>query len=357
MAGKIIDAHMHIPQWISHNGSTVFDSIHRYQDSNSIACVDNMCCTNNGDLWSGYEMDQSILGAIAKLENPGVFTHGCLYIPKDHSLVPQYDFADQLEEMMEIGLDGVKICDFKPDAYKLIGVDSLMEQYEKYIGCCERYGVHMCWHVADPQACWDPELVTDYARKVGWFYGDGDHPTYEQFTEMTYRLLDMHPNLNVMLAHVFFKSFEPQEIETLLKKYPHVTIDLAPGWEMVEGFRTHYDAWYRIFREYSDRFLYATDASMNIDGARADTLARDVLRFLTTDDTFEVAGGRVAHGIALEQDHLDRILYRNHEDRVGKQPKAINKQALKRYIDRYLPLMPDSRNRRLTEEYYRKNLL
>ena len=81
---------------------------------------------------------------------------------------------------------------------------------------------------------WDG-IVVDYARKVGWFYGDGTYPSYDDFINMTYRLLDAHPNLNVMLAHMFFKSFQPDEVEALLQKYPHVTIDLAPGWGMMDG--------------------------------------------------------------------------------------------------------------------------
>ena len=75
-------------------------------------------------------MDQSILGSIAKLENSHVFTHGCLYIPQDVNLTKQYDFVNQLEEMMELGLDGIKICDFKPDAYKILNVEHRLDEYE-----------------------------------------------------------------------------------------------------------------------------------------------------------------------------------------------------------------------------------
>ena len=354
---KIVDAHMHITQWFGKEGQTMFESITRYQEANGIAAVDNMCCSNNGNLWSGYEMDQSIIGAIAKLENPTVFTHGCMYIPEDRSRLSDYRFKDQLEELMELGLDGVKICDFKPDAYKLLGVAERMEEYEEYIALCEKYGVHMCWHVADPPENWDPEKASDYAKQVGWFYGDGCHPSYDDFIRMTYRLLDAHPNLNVMLAHMFFKSFAPNEIEALLQKYPCVTIDLAPGWEMMDGFCTYYHKWYRIFREYSDRFLYATDATMHVGGTRVDTLAQSVRRFLETDDVFESPGNHKTHGIALEQEHLERILYLNHGRTVGETPKEVNKRALKKHIDRYLPLMRDSRNKQMIEAYYRKCLI
>ena len=357
MTGKIIDAHMHIPQWRSWDDRIVFDSIRDYQRDNHIAFIDNMASSSDGSLWKGYELDQSILGAASKRENPTVFSHGCLYIPLDHGQLPPFRFKDQLEEMMEVGLDGVKICDFKPDAYKLFGVDRLMEEYEEYIACCEQYKVHMCWHVADPQTFWDPTQVPESAKRLGWFYGDDTHPTYDQLIGMTYDLLDRHPKLNVTLAHCFFKSFDPDEVAALLQKYPNVTIDLAPAWEMMEGFRAHHEKWYRIFREYSDRFLYATDASMNATPEYTGTRAGGVLRFLSTMDTFSVPGNRVAQGVGLEQTHLERILYQNHERIVGEKPREINKAALKRYMGRYLPLMPDSRNKQMAEEYYRKHLM
>ena len=61
--------------------------------------------------------------------------------------------------------------------------------------------------------------------------------------------------------------------------------------------------------------------------------------------------------IGLGKEHLENILYRNHERSVRVHPKPINKAALKKYINRYLPLMPDSQNKRMTEVYYRNHLL
>lgn len=353
---KIIDGHMHITQWVRNDGKSAFEMIEDYRQNNGIAYVDNMCCSNNANLWSGYEMDQSILGAIAKIENPYVFTHGCLYIPQDAEQIKKYDFKSQLEELMEIGLDGVKICDFKPDAYKILNVESRLEDYDEYIGYCEKYGVHMCWHVADPDFFWDETKVSEQTKKAGWFYGNGTYPTYESLIAFAYKMIEKHPKLNLLLAHAFFKSNEPDEIEALLEKHPNVNIDLAPGSEMFGGFGKYYDKWYNIFRKYSDRFVYATDASTSQTSERRAFLSQSVLRFLQTDDVFDFSNYE-AHGIKLEQEHLDNILYKNHERTVGITPKEINKKALKKYIDRYLPLMPDSKNKRSTEEYYRKNLL
>lgn len=357
MKQKITDGHMHLAQWEGNDGKSIFENLNEYMQGADITAVDNMCCSNNADLWAGFEADQSILGAIAKLENPNVFTHGCLFLPKDNTKFKDHNFKDQLDELMELGLDGIKICDFKPDAYKLFNIDAHLEKYDDFIGYCEKNNVHMCWHVADPDYFWDEKKVTEDVKKRGWFYGDGTFPTYEKLIDMTYGFLDRHPKLNVFLAHLFFKSFEPEEVATLLEKYPNVCLDMAPGWEMFEGFGVHYDKWYELFRRYTTRFIYATDMTLPNNRDFLVTSAQLVLRFLETDEEFEVRGNRFTKGMKLEREHLDNILYKNHENTVGKVPRAINRTTLKKYIQRYLPLIPDSRNKKLTEEYYRKNLI
>lgn len=354
---KKIDGHMHITQWLRQDGKTAFEVIDEYCQNNDIAYVDNMACSNNANLWGGYEMDQSIIGAIAKLENPHVFSHGCLYIPQDVEKTKEYDFVSQLEELMELGMDGVKICDFKPDAYKILSVEKRLDEYEKYISACEKYHVHMCWHIADPDFFWDADKVSEEIKNVGWFYGNGTYPSYEKLISHAYQFLDSHPDLHVQLAHAFFKSESPKEVETLLRTHPHVQIDLAPGGEMFTGFRLYHDEWYRIFRDYSDRFVYATDTSTSYSPDWMTRLAGNVLRFLTTEDEFDYSDDIHAHGIGLTGEQLDNVLYRNHERAVGSTPRPIDKKALKRYIERYLPLMADSPNKHMTEEYYRKNLL
>jgi len=358
MKNRLIDGHMHISQWHRYDGKSVFDVIREYQEKHNIIAVDNMCCTNNGNLWESFEVDQNILGAIAKIENPSVFTHGCLYIPNNPPRNMKIDVKNQLEEIMELGLDGVKICDFKPDAFRLFNVEEHLEEYDEYIGLCEKYKIHMCWHVADPATFWDPDKVSEYAKKVGWFYGDSSFATYDRLTKLAYDFLDAHPKLNVTLAHMFFKGKSPDEMSALLGKYPNVSVDFAPGMEMFSDFMSEHGKWYDIFRKYSDRFIYATDTTIPVTSeSLSDNRVQWVLRFLETDEEFEMNSTVITRGIKLEKCHLENILYKNHQKVVGEKPKPINKEALKKHIQRYLPCMPDSKNKQLTEEYYRKELL
>ncbi len=357
---KRIDAHMHVCQWYIKDGRTAFEALRTYQKEAGIDAVDIMCCSNQGNLWSGYEMDQNIIAAITKMEVPSTYIHGCMYIPKflpDGSLPAGFDFEDQLAELKEIGFDGVKFCEFKPDSYKVHQMERREEAFEKYFGWCEAHHFPMCWHIADPDSFWDADRVPEWARNANWAYTDGTYPSYESLCEKTYALLDRHPNLHVMLAHAFFLSEHPDQVRALLRKYPRVTLDLAPGWEMFDGFRLYHDDWYEIFRTWSDRILYATDATMDSGTEYCGLIADRVYRFLATDETFGTPGNHTARGIRLEEEHLEKILCTNARRIVGAQPRPIDRSALREYIRKYLPIMPETRNKAMIEDYLKRHLL
>lgn len=353
---KRIDAHMHITQLQLADGRSVFDALRQYQRENEIESVDIMCCSNQGNLWKSYEPDQAIVAAITKMEVPSTYIHGCMYIP-DGELPEEFNFVSQLEELRAIGFDGVKSCEYKPDSYKLHHMDKRGEEFEAYFTWCEKNSFPVCMHVADPDTFWDASRTPQFAINSGWFYGDGTFPTYDSLYEQTYAILERHPNMHLMLAHAFFLSNHPEKIRALFRKYPRVTIDLAPGWEMFDGFRLYHDQWSEIFRTYSDRILYATDATISAKSEYANRIAENVHRFLTDDSVFEVPCNYTAWGIALEEEHAEKILYSNIKRIVGNSPREIDRHLLRDYIRKYLPLLPDSRNKCIIEEYYHKNLL
>ncbi len=341
---KKIDGHMHVARW-NVGEETAVDVLQRYKKENNLTAVDIMCCSNRGKLWDGYQDDQCILAAMTKFEDPSTYIHGCMIIPEETENVPEeYTFPYQLEMLRSMGFDGIKNCEYKPDSYKLHRVDDRDESYEAYFAFCEKKGIPMCWHVADPDTFWDANLVAEWAVKAGYFYGDGTYPTYEKLYEKSLAILDRHPNLTVMLAHAYFWSNEPDKVRALFDKYPNVLLDMAPGWEMFDGYRTHYEDWYRIFRQYSDRIVFATDACMDSGSDYSGRLADNVSRFLTTTDAFETPGNHQAHGIALEDEHLAKIFHGNVHRLLGDAPKPLDRNVLREYIRTYLPALPESVN-------------
>ncbi len=353
-----IDAHMHIAQWYLPDGTTAFDVLRQYRKDNGIDAVDNMCCSNQNNLWGGYEADQNIIAAIMKLEVPSSYIHGAMFIPDipaEQPIPREFDFVSQAEELRAIGFDGFKVCEYKPDSYKLHHMESRAEEFERYFDYCEREDIPMCFHVADPEYFWDKSKLPEWVVKRGWCYDDPSFARFDDLISDTLGILDRHPKLRVMLAHAFFHSHYPERVRALFEKYPNITLDLAPGWEMFEGFRENYDDWYEIFRTYSNRILFATDATLTSGIGYISQIAERVGRFLETDETFETGGNHIAHGIALDGEALENLNFRNAERIVGAEPRPLDRQLLGAYIKRYLPLLPETRNKRAIEEYYRKN--
>ncbi len=356
MANKI-DAHMHISQWYTPDGKVSFDVLGDYYNKMKIDNVDIMSCTNNADLWTGYEADQSIIAAIAKNEYPQTFIHGCMLLPsmvKEGTIPEAFDFKYQLQMLMSMGFDGIKFCEFKPDSFKVNDMAKRLDDFEAYFTYCEEKDIPMCWHIADPETFWDADKVPDFAKENGWFYGNGTFPTYQELYRLTYGILDRHPKLRVMLAHAFFLSDYPEQMTALLDKYPNVTIDMAPGWEMFSGFKNHYDEWYHIFRKYSDRFLFATDADMTYGYPEASNLAKNVLRYLETADEFVTPGNHLTKGIVLEEKDLEKILSGNCHTILGNAPKELDRAVFKEYCKTFMPYIPDSVNKTEIEKYLKK---
>ncbi len=359
MSIKKIDAHAHIAQWYCPDGTTAFDAVRQYLRRGNLESIDNMCCSSNSNLWGGFERDQSILAAIVKLEVPETYAHGCMFIPTHGETADPklFDYAEQTEMLMAMGFDGIKICEFKPDSYKYHKMDSLVERFESCFSYCEKHDVPMCWHVADPDSFWDADRVPESAASAGWFYGDGTYPEYNDLYLTAYGILDRHPNLRVVLAHAFFLSNAPERMRGIFEKYPNVSIDLAPGWEMFDGFREQYEAWGDIFRTYSDRILMATDGCVTEGLDFPLTAGERVAEFLTGTDITTVPWGCTIHGIGLEKAHANKIMYENCRRIVGDAPKQIDRAVLREYIKRYLPIVPESRNTVAITEYYKKNLM
>ncbi len=353
-----IDAHMHITQWHTPEGNTCFDAIDKYCEKNNIDSVDIMCCSNNADLWGGYEADQCIIAAIAKNENPNTYIHGCMLLPNMISgkAPDTFDFKYQLEMLMSMGFDGIKCCEFKPDSFKINEMRKNLPDYEPYFKYCEENDVPMCWHIADPEKFWDAELVPEFAKEEGWLYDDDTFPSYKELYTIAYEILDRHPKLRVMLAHAFFLSKYPDKMIHVLNKYPNVTIDLSPGWEMFEGFGKHYDKWFDIFRTYSDRFLFATDADLSYGEAQATDMVENITRFLCTKDEFTTIRNYKTKGIALEKNKLENILSENGRRILGNKPKTLDRAVLKEYCKTYMQYIPESKNKSEIEKYLKKNI-
>lgn len=167
-------------------------------------------------------------------------------------------------DMLKCGCDGVKIIEGKPQMRQMLPVPDFDQPvWEPFFAWAEEKQVPILWHVNDPEEFWDEEKIPGWAKERGWAYDDSYINNEVQYTQVL-NVLEKHPKLKIIFAHVFFMSAQLPRLSGILDRYPNVMIDLTPGIEMYINFSANAEASREFFLRYQDRIIYGTDI-----GARA----------------------------------------------------------------------------------------
>lgn len=233
----------------------------------------------------------------------------------------------QLEALIKLGIDGFKIMSC-PTMRRYCGFGLNDSRYEKMFAMLEEKGIAVNIHVADPEEFWDE----------GGRYADPSLPSKQQMYDEVLEVLDRHPKLKVVFAHFFFLSNYPDEAVRILEKYPNVYFDLTPGVEMYYNFDKNLDFWRDFFVKYRDRLIFGTDANANKDCNvdlenlvyRKLTEGTNVFKQKCYGDDF------VMRGLALDDETVDMIAYRNYFSIFGKNKKPVNKEFFYECCERVL---------------------
>lgn len=327
---KVIDSHLHFYDWTDENGKEFFHCFEEYRNEMGLAGL-NLCALPSG---LGSDVTSNLMCAIYKILNKETFAHaGLLYdkYPMGNTLPQGMDFATQLDELEEIGFDGIKMLEGKPTLHRTIGKNLLNSEHDKFFARAEEKGTHIIFHACDPKEFWT-EKGLDY-------YGDDTFATSEEIYRQIYAILEKHPMLKVTFAHFFFKSQSPSDLIDLFEKYPNVCVDLTPGWEMYLSFYENKDYFRDFFTKYSKRIVLGTDAYFPRPSECSMWLVDRVYRFLASADVVKAVADRYESGLCIPDSAIEDITYKNFERRVSKEPKEINKDALKAYYKKYKHLM------------------
>ena len=246
-------------------------------------------------------------------------------------------YIKQTEALLELGCDGIKFLHMKPDLRKVLGRGINHPDYDAAFSLMEERDVPVTIHSGDPETFWDPSCVNPYQISRGWFYGDGTFPTCQEIYDEDFAMLDKHPRLRVTFAHFFFLSNRLDEAKRIMDKYPNVSFDLTPGWEMYLGFSKNIDAWRDFFIEHSDRILYGTDSNdTKKHNPKIHELVRTALRHDRTETPMPDHPGYTMRGLELPESVIDKICYENYISFVGENPKPVNAAALLTAAERML---------------------
>lgn len=268
-------------------------------------------------------------------------------------------FAAYLDTLLEMGCDGIKMIEGKPDMRKMLPITAFDSPvYAPYWSKLEQIGLPLLFHVNDPEEFWHPDRIPAWAIEQGWFYGDGSFVNNElQYTEVI-NVLRGHPALKVIFAHFFFLSAQLERLSGYLDEFPNMHVDLTPGIEMYHNFNQETQKVRDFFIKYQDRILYGTDIGakallstpeMGIEPDESATRVNLVRSFLEVDGSFQLAAGGgflfgkfdgVFQGLHLPNDVLSKIYYKNFERLAGIKPRRINPAAIINECYRLNALIP-----------------
>ena len=334
---EIIDSHTHLYNYKDPKTEQLFlGGFDPYQKEHGIKAfnIASLSCNPKRGIAS------NIFSAFYKLYSDDIFAHGGFFysIPEKSLTAP--DLLTQYFELMELGFDGIKMLEGKPNIYKFYNIPLDGPFYEQFFNQAEKDQVNVLFHVNDPEEFWDKSKVTKEMIDLGWFYGDGSFISNTDMYAQIDSILQSHPNLKATFAHFYFCSKHPEVIEEMFKKYKNVAIDVTPGVEMYDGFKLRPDYFNQFFRKYSDRILFGTDGSFPTNTEAYSLLSTCAFHYLATDKVAKSWCGELK-GLNLEKEHLDKIFSKNFVNRVGSKPRKVNKTALKRYIDKYSDFITD----------------
>jgi predicted TIM-barrel fold metal-dependent hydrolase len=265
--------------------------------------------------------------------------------------------AEQVDRLMLLGCDGIKMVEGKPEVRKRIGLPFDGDVYADFFARAAEQAVPILWHVGDPEEFWDWDRLPQWAKDHGWFY-DETAPALESLYSEVANVLARNPTLTVIFAHFYFLSAQLPRAAELLDRYPNVNLDVTPGVEMYHNFTANYDAARDFFLRYQDRIIFGTDsgAQEGIAGERHINMEVGqgriwmVRNALETGEVFDVPydplmtpDDRPAiRGVALPPESLEKLYTANFQRLAGAAPKTLDMDLVNQELERMAALVDAS---------------
>ena len=165
---------------------------------------------------------------------------------------------DYLKRMTELGIDGIKLLEGKPQMRKAVPVPDFNDEcWEPFWKWAEEEQLPVMWHVNDPETNWK-EDASPWLVEQGWAYDESFINNEEQYAQVL-EVLARHPGMKVIFAHFFFMSAQLGRLAEIMDKYPAVMLDITPGIEMFENFSKDPKETAAFFEKYHNRICYGTD--------------------------------------------------------------------------------------------------
>ena len=191
-----IDGHIHIHRWLNEEtGENFSHGLEEYRRTCGLKYIALAPLPSGNPIPVARDVSNNIICAFYKLLNENTFSYGGFIYPsypaKAEEMVGM-SLVEQLEELTEIGFDGIKMLEGKPNLYKKVGSPLDGELFEPVFERMEKEGTYILMHAIDPHSFWTDD--NEESVKKGWFYGDGTYPTDTELYAQIDSVLCKHPN-------------------------------------------------------------------------------------------------------------------------------------------------------------------
>jgi predicted TIM-barrel fold metal-dependent hydrolase len=235
-----------------------------------------------------------------------------------------------LENSFNKGAIGVKVWKNigmveKDESGRFIMIDD--PKFDPIFDYIEGKGMSVCGHLGEPRNCWLPleEMTVNNDRSYFkehpeyHMYLHPDFPSYEAQIRARDNMLQKHPGLPFIGAHLASLEWSIDELARRFDMYPNMTADMAARICHIQ--KQSQDDWQKVrdfFIRYQDRILYGTDLGDDGD-ADPEALKKNVhntwmkdWQFFTSDEimTSDELDGEF-RGLKLPREVIEKIYYRN----------------------------------------------
>jgi len=205
-------------------------------------------------------------------------------------------------------------------------------RFDTLLHFLEKNKITLIGHLGEPKDCWQPLDKMTIAGNRNYYsahpeyhmYLHPDHPSYDDQIAARDHMLEKHPDLKFIGAHLGSLEWSLDELAKRLDRYPNMAVDLARMPNLQHHAMTDWQKTHDFFIKYQDRLLYATDGAVNQE---ADTTSLKTTlhearmrdwRFFVTDDTLSAAGfeGKFK-GLKLPREVVDKIYFHNAKEWLG----------------------------------------
>jgi predicted TIM-barrel fold metal-dependent hydrolase len=181
-------------------------------------------------------------------------------------------------------------------------------------------------HMAEPLACWQPlderSPHYDYYRThPQWhMYNHPEFPSHAELFAARDRVVEQHPDLRIVGAHLASVEYDVDEVATRLERYPNFAVDISArlgDLAMQDSGKVR-----EFFIAYQDRILFGTDVVMQVrPSSLPEDESKETLRLLRdeyekhfayfeTTDQLSVRDINT-NGLYLPQAVLDKVYREN----------------------------------------------